>query len=258
MHLHACQCHQLEWNMRNKTQTHTKIKLKMSTIFQAKEHFIAKLDRVRVRLRALVIRLTLSLSIYSLENHKWNKIFSCIVHDKKDDSKIKGEGDAKWKWTFAVVKRQAGFLLISFAFPNWWWTSLRAENALAPPFPALRSPTPSNVILASFLCRLIICLSCPVAERVEMTQDGAVSAVICPNCIRQRRGRKTAGGGGFGRVCSFVIGSFVAKNLEILLTYKYVRVCLVSSVYASTWVSKWVCGWVCLCVCVCGVQVLPS
>lgn len=42
------------------------------------------------------------------------------------------------------------------------------------------------------------------------------------------------GGRGFGRVCSFVIGSFVAKNLEILLTYKYVRVCLVSSVYAST------------------------
>lgn len=41
-------------------------------------------------------------------------------------------------------------------------------------------------------------------------------------------------GGGFDRVCSFVIGSFVAKNLEILLTYKYVRVCLVSTVYCAT------------------------
>lgn len=96
MHLHACQCHQLEWNMRNKTQTHTKIKLKMSTIFQAKEHFIAKLDRVRIRLRALVIRMTLSLSLY-IHLRITNEIKYFHVHDKKDDSKIKGEGDAKWK-----------------------------------------------------------------------------------------------------------------------------------------------------------------
>lgn len=47
-------------------------------------------------------------------------------------------------------------------------------------------------------------------------------------------GRNTECGGGFDRACSFVIGSFVAKNLEILLTYKYVRVCLVSTVYCAT------------------------
>lgn len=166
-----------------------------------------------------------------------------------------GRGRCKMEMNFCSCQATGWFFAHFIRLPHWWWTSLRAENALAP---ALRSPTPSNVILASFLCRLIICLSCPVAERVEMTQDGAVSAVICPNCIRQRRGRKKEGGGGFRRVCSFVIGSFVVKNLEILLTYKYVRVCLVSSVYASTWVSKWVCGCVYECVCVCGVQVLPS
>lgn len=165
------------------------------------------------------------------------------------------EGNHEMEMNFCSCQATGWFFAHFIRLPHWWRTSLRAENALAP---ALRSPTPSNVILASFLCRLIICLSCTVAERVEMTQDGAVSAVICPNCIRQRRGRNTKGGagGGFGRVCSFVIGSFVAKNLEILLTYKYVRVCLVSSVYASTWMSKWVCG--CVCECVCGVQVLPS
>lgn len=145
-----------------------------------------------------------------------------------------GRGRCKMEMNFCSCQATGWFFAHFIRLPQLMMNIFESRKCTCPPFPALRSPTPSNVILASFLCRLIICLSCPVAERVEMTQDGAVSAVICPNCIRQRRGRKTAGGGGFGRVCSFVIGSFVAKNLEILLTYKYVRVCLVSSVYAST------------------------
>lgn len=52
-------------------------------------------------------------------------------------------------------------------------------------------------------------------------------------------GGEGRGGNGFGFGIGWVeefcfIGSFVAKNLEILLTYKYVRVCLVSSVYGNT------------------------
>lgn len=98
--------------------------------------------------------------------------------------------------------------------------------------------------VSSFLCRLIICLSCPVAERVdaEATRWGRV----CCHLSELHPPKEWQDGRWDGRVgigigfCSFVIGSFVAKNLEILLTYKYVRVCLVSSVYGYTWIC--VCG----------------
>lgn len=86
MHLHACQCHQLEWNKRNKTQTHTKIKLKMSTIFQAKDDFMAK------HFPSMIASSSTRYSLDSLYIHLriTNEIKHFHVHDKKHDRESGG------------------------------------------------------------------------------------------------------------------------------------------------------------------------